>query len=92
MTHELETIFLRLAPLDIALVKFLFESYEGVAVVRTIDRHAAVIVLLVSRDFVEVARGVLASLHSTIAFEEVPPPPDAGEDWLVRLMRDVDGA
>jgi len=46
----LEPIFLRVAPTDIALIKFLFESYEGVAVVRTVDRRAAVIVALVSRD------------------------------------------
>jgi hypothetical protein len=91
MNAGLTAIFLRVAPVDIALIKFLFESYEGVAVVRTMDRHAAVIVVLVSDDFLEVARGVLASLHETIALEEIPPPPEAGDDWLVRLLWETAG-
>jgi len=83
---DLEPIFLHVAPPDIALVKFLFESYEGVAIVRTVDRRAAVIVALVSRDFVAVARAILADLHTRIAIAEIPPPPEAGEDWLMRLL------
>jgi uncharacterized protein DUF4911 len=82
----LEPIFLRVAPGDIALVKFLFESYEGVAIVRTVDRRAAVIVALVSRDFLAVARAILADLRMRIALDEIPAPPDAGEDWLLRLL------
>ena len=88
MSSRLEPIFLHVAPGDIALVKFLFESYEGVGVVRTMDRHAAVIVVLVSGDFLDVARGILTSLHETIAIEEIPPPANAGEDWLLRVMRE----
>lgn len=84
----LEPIYLRLAPIDIALVKFLFESYEGVAIVRTIDRRAAVIVVLASRDFLSVARAILTDLRTRITLEEIPPPPDAGEDWLLRLLED----
>ena len=82
----METIFLRLAPADIALVKFLFESYEGVAIVRTVDRRAAIIVALVSRDFLSVARAILDDLHTRIAIEEIPPPAGAGEDWLLCLL------
>lgn len=82
----LKPIFLRVAPVDIALVKFLFESYEGVAIVRTVDRHAAVIVALVSGDFLDVARGILADLRTRVGIEEIPPPPAAGEDWLLQLL------
>jgi hypothetical protein len=82
-------IFLQLAPADIALVKFLFESYEGVAIVRTVDRRAAVIVALVSPDFLAVARAILADLRTRIAIEEIPPPPGAGEDWLLQLLDDL---
>jgi uncharacterized protein DUF4911 len=86
--RPLEPIFLRLAPADIALVKFLFESYEGVAIVRTVDRRAAVIVALVSRDFLPVARAILDDLRLRIAVDEIPPPALAGEDWLLRLLDD----
>jgi hypothetical protein len=85
--NALETIFLRIAPADIAFVKFLFESYEEVAIVRTLDRRAAIIVALVSADFLHIARGILDSIRDAVAFEEIAPPADAGEDWLIRLMR-----
>jgi hypothetical protein len=88
--EHLEPIFLRVAPADIALVKFVFESYEGVAIVRTVDRRAAVIVALVSRDFLAVARAILADLRTRTAIEEIPPPREAGEDWLLRLLADED--
>jgi hypothetical protein len=83
---KLEPIYLRVAPVDIALVKFLFESYEGVAIVRTVDRRAAIIVALVSRDFLAVARSILADLTTRIAIDEIPAPEGAGEDWLLRLL------
>lgn len=86
MSAGLDLIFLRVAPTDIALIKFLFESYEGVAVVRTMDRRAAIIVAIVSHDFVDVARGMLDATRDSLSFEEIPPPADAGEDWLLRLV------
>jgi len=49
-------IYLALPPREIAYVKFVFESYEGVAVVRTLDRHAAHVVVLVAPDFEAGAR------------------------------------
>lgn len=87
----LEPIFLRVAPIDIALVKFIFESYEGVGIVRTLDRRAAVIVALVSRDFLADARGIIADLQGRIACEVIPAPPGAGDDWLLALMDDSAG-
>ena len=84
----LEPIFLRLAPLDIALVKFVFESYESVGIVRTLYRHAAVIVALINRDFLADAQGIIADLQTRIALEVIDPPPDAGDDWLLALMQD----
>jgi len=83
----LEPIFLRLAPVDIALVKFVFESYEEVGIIRTIDRHTAVIVALISRDFLADARAILADLQGRVRLEIVDAPADAGEDWLLKLLR-----
>ena len=84
----LEPIFLRVAPVDIALVKFVFESYEGVGIVRTLDRHAALIVALISRDFLADAWGIVADLQARIDCAVVEAPPDAGEDWLLALMKE----
>lgn len=92
MNLRLDTIFLRMAPVDIAFTKFLFETYEEVAIVRTLDRRAAILVVLVCNDYLDVAREILRSAREVIAFEEIPPPLDAGEDWLMKLMLHEEGS
>jgi hypothetical protein len=87
MTGDVDLIFLRLARPDVAMIKFIFESYEGVAVVRTLDRHAAVIVVMATRDFGHVARDILESLRESVAIEEIPPPADLDEEWLLSFVR-----
>ncbi len=67
-------IYLELDPADIAFVKFVFESYEGVAVVRTVDRKRAVIVLLVGEDWSADARRILNDLARTVVWRELPAP------------------
>jgi len=81
-------ISLRLPPADIAHVKFLIESYEEVGIVRTIDRQAAFIVLLVVPDFVAVARAILEDLRAHVTFEEIEPPPGQWDDWLMREINE----
>lgn len=81
-------IYLRLAPVDIALVKFVFESYEGVGIVRTVDNTAAVIVALVSRDFLADGRAIIADLQQRVALDVVEAPADVGDDWLMGLVDD----
>lgn len=71
---EIVEIYLRVPPEDIAYVKFVFESYEGIAVVRTIDRKRAVIVLMVACDFEPDARRILESIRSEVAWEELTAP------------------
>jgi uncharacterized protein DUF4911 len=80
--------YLRLAPGDIALVKFLFESYEEVGIVRTVDRHEAIIVVLVMRDFLAAATAILDEVRATIACTDVAQPPAEGDDWLMREIEE----
>ena len=75
-------IYLQLPPREIAYVKFLFESYEGVAVVRTLDRRAATLVVLVAPDFVAEARAVVEALVAEGACEETGPPAGFDGNWL----------
>jgi hypothetical protein len=67
-------IWLELDPIDIAFVKFVFESYEGIAVVRTGDQKRAIIVLIVSADFAGDARRILDDLARTVRWRELPAP------------------
>ena len=81
MPGDVVPIFLRVPRPEIAYVKFIFESYEGVAVVRTLDRHAAILVVLAVPDFEAEARRVIAALATEANVTEIPPPPGDG-DWL----------
>ena len=81
-----ELWYLEVAPEHIAPIKFIFEAYEEVAIVRTLDRHRAIIVLMIVPDFVEAARGILESLQQDYACREVPCPDMATDDWLMRAI------
>jgi hypothetical protein len=74
--------YLRLPAHEIAYVKFLFESYEGVGLVRTIDRDRATLVALVVPDFLPAARALIASLVAEGVCEETGPPANWDGDWL----------
>jgi hypothetical protein len=69
---------------EIGYVKFVFESYEGVAVTRTLDRHRALLVLLIAPDFLTVARTIVAGLAADVACRIVPRP-----DTLLDVLDDA---
>lgn len=80
---ELYAIYLEIRPEHIAYVKFIFESYEGVGIIRTVDPKRAVIALLAVEDFVSVARRILAALKSEVPLEEISRPTDMTADWFM---------
>jgi hypothetical protein len=80
---DLTAIYLETRPENIAYIKFIFESYEEVGIIRTVDRKKAVIVLLAVADFVQVAREILKSLQQEISLSEIEPPADLSDDWLM---------
>jgi len=84
---RIHALYLRVDPADIAYVKFLFESYEEVAIVRTVDRHAAIIVILAVDDFLADAQAILAEVTTIIRCEEIARPAEDADDWL---MREID--
>ena len=80
---ELELIYLETRPANIAYIKFIFESYEEVGIVRTVDRKRAVIVLLAMRDFVDTARAILESIQREIPLQEILPLGHMPDDWFM---------
>ncbi|HEU4343444.1 MAG TPA: DUF4911 domain-containing protein [Candidatus Binatia bacterium] len=80
---ELIDIYFETRPEHIAYIKFIFESYEEVGIIRTLDRKTAVIVLLAVADFVAVAREIIESLKQEVPLFEIPRPGDLGDDWLM---------
>ena len=80
---ELHDIYLEIPPEHIAYVKFIFESYEEVGIIRTVDRKKAVIVLLAMHDFLDTARQILDSLMQEIPLAEIPRPTNIIDDWFM---------
>jgi hypothetical protein len=82
-SDRLVEIYVRLRPPDISYLKFVFESYETVGFLRTIDPKAAVLVVLLVPDFADVGLRILESCAREIELERIPKPADLGDDWLV---------
>jgi len=83
-------IFLRVRRQDIAYIKEVIESYEGIGIVRTLDRRAAIIVVLSTADFADAVRAAVASIAASLPCEEIPRPTEAREDWLLRAEDEGD--
>ena len=79
---EIVPILLRVPRAEIAYVKFVFESYEGIAIVRTLDRYEARVVILAVPDFLADVRAVVESLVAEGGCEEIAFTPTGSEDWL----------
>lgn len=80
---ELRDIYLEISPEHIAYIKFIFESYEEVGIIRTVDRKKAIIVLLAMSDFLDTARQILQSLKSEIPLREIARPTESNDDWFM---------
>jgi hypothetical protein len=75
-------IFLRVPRAEIGYLKFIFESYEGLAVVRTLDRHAGVLVVLAVPDLLADTDRVLDALATEFRCERIESPFGAEVDLL----------
>jgi len=79
----MQEFYLEVAAEHIAYIKFIFESYEEVGIIRTVDRKKAIIVLLAMNDFVAVARAILASLEKEVPLREIARPANVQDDWFM---------
>jgi len=69
MTMDTHSKYLRLRREDIAYFKFIIESYEGMAVVRTKDPGEAVVELMIAPGWDEDVEEVLEALRQEIPIE-----------------------
>jgi hypothetical protein len=83
---NLHELYFTLRPEDIAYVKFVLESYDGVGIIRTVDRKQAVIAALVVEDFLATAHKLFAALKSDIDIVAIARPEAIGDDWLMQEL------
>jgi len=69
---DTQSKYFRLRREDIAYFKFIIESYEGMAVVRTKDPHEAVVELMVAPGWEKDLEQVLEGLQKEISLEPLP--------------------
>jgi hypothetical protein len=67
------SLLLQIPPREIAYLSFVIESYEGVAVVRTIDPHAGLVELMVPPHVREELDAILKDLAQEFPIQEVTP-------------------
>ncbi len=70
---DTQSKYFRVHRKDIAYLKFIIESYEGMAVVRTQDPHEAIVELMVAPGWEKDLGEVLESLRKEIRIEPLPP-------------------
>jgi hypothetical protein len=87
---ELHPVYLQTPPEQIAYIKFIFESYEDIGIIRTVDRKQAIIVLLAVKDFIGAARAILEALKQEVPLVEIPRPADLTDDWLMAELTHED--
>jgi hypothetical protein len=66
---DTQSKYFRIHRKDIAYFKFIIESYEGVAIVRTKDPHEAIVELMVAPGWEEDLKMVLGGLQEEITIE-----------------------
>jgi hypothetical protein len=69
---DTQSKYLRLRRKDIAYFKFIIESYEGMAIVRTKDPYEAVVELMVAPGWEKDVDDVLEGLRKEIPIEALP--------------------
>ena len=87
---KLQAVYLETPPEQIAYIKFIFESYEEIGIIRTIDRKRAIIALLAVEDYIGAARELLAALRQEVPLVEIPRPADLTDDWLMAELTHED--
>ncbi len=69
---DTQSRYFRLHRKDIAYLKFIVESYEGMAVVRTKDPYEAIVELMVAPGWEKDLEEVLEGLQKEIPLEPLP--------------------
>jgi hypothetical protein len=85
-------MYFKINPHDLAFVKFIVESYEGIAVLRTVDPKEGIVEWMISPDLVEDAERLLRALKKEIPIVVVSPPRNtAPVDYGERRANEIRG-
>ncbi len=84
--QSLVPLYLKLPTEHIAALKFILESYEGLAIERTLDADRGYVVVLALTETLAVVEELLQSLGDELELRIIPEPTEVLEtfrgDWL----------
>ena len=84
MDEQFYPFYLKLPPARIVDLKFLLESYEGLGILRTLNRKTGFVVILALQDSKADIERFIADVGERLEMRLVAPPPQAeNEDWLL---------
>lgn len=86
-SSELYPIYLQLPAANIVLLKFLLESYEGIAELRTLNSDQALVMLLALPDTVQAVEKLLDSEKHQLNWSIPVDPPNMDNDWLLSSIK-----
>ena len=81
--HTLKPIFLKLPRENIAFLKFVLETYEGLGELRTLDGERGEVVILAPKDTVKDIKTMLNNLLPQTRHREIVAPDSIINDWLL---------
>jgi len=67
------SLLIQIPPEEIAFLSFILESYEGVAIARTVDPNEGLVELMVSPDYQEEIGKILKDLAQQFPIKELTP-------------------
>ena len=74
---------LRIPPEHIVTLKYIVESYEGLAILRTLNRQEAQVVLLHPESSASTLEAILLELEKEFPLERLPLPESVPEEWYL---------
>lgn len=88
--HSLIKRCFKVARRDIAYLHFIFESYEGLATLSTIDRKNGIVQLSIPHCFEGEVNNLLQSLKTEITITEIPFPEGFTDLWQLQPNQEKD--
>lgn len=77
------TIFLRIPTDKIVELNFLLESYDGLAIMRTLDATHGEVVVLTSVELMHIVAEFIDSVRMQLDILQIEQPKSLASDWLL---------
>ena len=82
ISQEIDIVFLKLPARNIAYLKSILESYEGIGELRTLNAERGEIAVMATVNTSQTVRELVKELADELEMREIPEPVCTKGDWL----------